>query len=71
MATITRTVMSGLEHSAYVSVDSKPVVPECITRFGSGTRVEIRKLRGAAYAVQALEGDLLRVFGEETWRSAV
>ena len=67
MATITRTVMSSLEHSTYVSVDSQHVVPECITRFSPGTRVEVRPLRGGSYAVQALAGDPLRVFGEENW----
>ncbi len=61
--------MSGLEHSTYVSIDSVPVVPECISRFSSGTRVEVRKLRGSSYAVQAVEGDMLRVFGEETWKA--
>lgn len=71
MATLTRTVVSNLEHSTYVSVDSSPVVPECITRYGAGTRVEVRKLRGDSYAVQPIEGDPLRIFGEETWRRAV
>lgn len=71
MATITRTVMSSLEHSTYVSVDSRPVVPECITRFSPGTRVEIRVLRGGTYAVQPQAGDPLRVFGEEVWHAAV
>lgn len=71
MAMITRTVMSSLEHSAYVSVDSQPVVPECITRFSPGTRVEVRALKGGGYAVQALPGDPLRVFGEENWRTLV
>lgn len=71
MATLTRTVMNSIEHSTYVSVDSRAVVPECITRFSPGTRVEIRALRGGAYAVQPQEGDPLRVFGEETWRAAV
>lgn len=71
MATITRTVMSSLEHSTYVSVDSQAVVPECITRFSPGTRVEVRPLRGGLFAVQPQAGDPLRVFGEETWRATV
>ena len=71
MATITRTVMSSTDHSTYVSIDSRPVVPECITRFSPGTRVEIRALRGGSYAVQPQVGDPLRVFGEEIWRCAV
>lgn len=71
MATITRTVMNSPQHSTYVSVDSRPVVPECITRFSPGTRVEIRALRGGIYAVQPQSDDPLRVFGEEIWRPAV
>ncbi len=72
MATIiTRTVLSGQDHSNYVSIDSAPVIPTCITRFSSGTRVEVRKVRGATYAVQAVSNDPLRVFGEETWHAAV
>lgn len=71
MATITRTVMSGIEHTTYVSVDSVPVVPACITRYGAGTRVEVRKVRGKTYAVQAVSNDPLRVFGEETWHATV
>ena len=71
MATITRTVMSGIEHSTYVTVDNIPVVPECITRFSPGTRVELRPLKNGRFAVQPIEGDTLRVFGEESWRLAV
>ena len=71
MATITRTVMSGIEHLSYVSLDGIPVVPVCITRYGSGTRVEVRKLKGNTYAVQPLVSDPLRIFGEETWQAAV
>jgi len=71
MATITRTVMNSSEHSTYVSVDSRPVVPECITRFSPGIRVEVRTLRGGSFAVIPVEGDLLRIFGEEIWRAAV
>lgn len=62
--------MSGLTHSTYVSIDNKAVVPECITRYGVGTRVELRALRGGSYAVQPIEGDSMRIFGEETWRPA-
>lgn len=71
MSTITRTVMSGIEHLTYVSIDGAPVVPQCITRYGSGMRVEIRKLRGNTFAVQPVANDPLRIFGEETWQLAV
>lgn len=71
MALITRTVVSSPEHSTYVTVDSVPVIPECITRFDPGTRVEVRKVRGNQYAVIPVEGNSLRVFGEELWRAAV
>lgn len=71
MATHTRTVLSDTMHSTYVSVDSRHVVPECITRFSRGTRVEVRELRSGKFAVQPLEGDPLRIFGEETWCVAV
>jgi len=71
MATITRTVMSGIEHLSYVSLDGIPVVPVCITRYGSGTRVEVRKISGKKYAVQPVVSSPLRIFGEETWLATV
>lgn len=71
MSTITRTVMSGIEHLTYVSLDGVSVVPECITRYGSGTRVEVRKINGKKYAVQPLASDPRRIFGEETWLAVV
>lgn len=71
MASITRTVMSGLEYPTYVSVDSISVVPMCITRYSAGTRVEIRKVREKTYAVKAVPNDPLHVFGEETWLATV
>jgi hypothetical protein len=63
--------MTGLEHSTYVTVDSKPVVPECITRFSPGTRVEVKALRSSRFAVRAVETDPMHIFGEENWRLAV
>lgn len=72
MATLTRTVTQGTKGDRYigtfVSVDSAPVVPELITRFSPGTKVELRKVNADTYGVQALEGDSTRIFGEETWR---
>ncbi len=70
MATITRTVMNSIEHTTYVSVESKFVVPECITRFSPGTRVEVRPIRGGKFGVQPIDGDSLRIFGEEIWHLA-
>ena len=67
MATMTRTVMNSAQHSAYITVDGKLVVPTFITRFSAGTRVEVYVDRSGNYAVIPVEGDSLRIFGEEKW----
>jgi hypothetical protein len=71
MATLTRTVMYSIMESIHVTVEGRAVTPDCVTRFSPGSRVEIRKVHGRQYAVQALEIDSLRIFSEETWHAAV
>lgn len=71
MATITRTVLSGQENCMYVTIDSVVVVPECVTRFSPGARVEVRKVSNGAYAVKAPDTDSMCIFSEEAWRQSV
>lgn len=71
MQPITRTVMSSLEHTAYLSIDRTIVVPQCITRFDTGSRVEVRRSERGGFAVRATRDDHRRVFEEEAWSSAV
>ena len=68
---MTRTVMSNAQHSTYVSIENCCVVPRCITRFDSGTRVQVRKVSDGRFAVKALAPHPLSVFDEEAWEMAL
>lgn len=63
--------MSSLEHSTYVSIDRAVVIPQCITRFDPGSRVEVRHLAQGGFAVKATQDDHRRIFEEERWLTVV
>ena len=63
---VTRTVVSSVDHSAFITVDSQRIVPEGITRFSPGARVEVT-VASDSYLVKALQDDHLSVFDAERW----
>lgn len=70
--TVTRTICSGIEHLAYVTIDNVPVVPRCISRFSAGSRIELTYQRGNTFAIRAADpSDPKRIFEPETWVKAV
>jgi len=66
-----RTVINDVNHGTHITLQGLCIVPECITRFSAGTRIEIRNdpVHGGLFLVQACMHDQLRIFGEETWKS--